>query len=362
MLIERLHLRTAELQRTDRSWRTATYAAPTVSALYVAIEAAGQLGVGATSAKTRHDTLDELLPQVTGLVRPALEGSQLDAARSVLRQLSLRPRVRVAIDLALHDLLGKLSGLPAEAHWGGRVRNSVPVIRMVGLKTPAELPEAVAPLIESGYRHLKIKGGTGVTEDTARIRILRESFGDSLDLTLDVNGAYSVTEAVQLCRLLDGQRVDAVEQPVDYKDIPGLAVVRRSSAIDILADQCVHDTASAAEVCRAGAADIISVKLTKMGSVEACSRVAQVGQAFGVRVRMGGSAAPGLVDGAACRLVLSDLSLDEAAEVGESAGLEESADGGPQIEDGLATLGHAPGLGGPDSLFGGQAEAGRHPR
>lgn len=352
MKIRQVHLRTAALPRRDPEWRTATYAASTVPAIYVGIETDdGLVGVGATSAKARHDTNDELLDELTRVVRPSLEGADLVVARARLRAAVVRPRVRIAVDLALHDLLGKLAGLPAEAWWGGRARTSVPVIRMVGLKPPDAIVAAVEPLVASGCTQLKIKSGSGVAADVTRIRALRAAFGDRLELTVDANGAYAPTEAILLCDLLHEQGVSVVEQPVAYTDVEGLRKVTMSTAVDVLADQCVYDVATAVEICQTGAADLVSVKLTKMGSVELCSRVAAVCRAFGVRVRMGGSAAPALVDGAACRLVLADPLIEEAAEIAESEGLDEIAGGGPSIVDGRATIEASPGIGGPQELF-----------
>lgn len=352
MRIRRVHVRGCDLPRRDPDWRTANYASASVPAVFVGIEVDGAIGVGATAGKVRHDTGAELVDALTTIARPILEGSDVAQARALLgRGTPLRPRAMLAIDLALHDLAGKLAGVPAEVLWGERRRHAVTAIRMVGQKPPGEMEQAVGPLVDLGYTHLKIKGGSGVQVDVQRIDAIRAGFGDRVQLLVDANGAYTPEEAILLCRRLGQRGVAFVEQPVAYDDVDGLAHVTRHAGTRVLADQCVHDVASATRVCRADAAHAVSVKLTKMGTVEECLRVAAVCHAHGIDVHVGGTAAPALVDGAACRLALSDDRFEGAAEVAESEGLRGDSGGGPLVRGGRATVDDSDGLGGPDELF-----------
>ena len=94
---------------------------------------------------------------------------------------------------------------------------------MVGIKPPAELQTAVGQLVEQGITHIKVKVGTGIDEDVARIRALREAFGKSIWIGVDGNGAYTPDEAIELSRLLAPYDVALIEQPINYRDLDGLA-------------------------------------------------------------------------------------------------------------------------------------------
>jgi L-alanine-DL-glutamate epimerase-like enolase superfamily enzyme len=353
MRVERLLVRTDVLRREDTDWRTATYASADVFAVHVGLEVDGVIGVGATAVKSRVDSPQDLIDRLTNLVRPIVEGTELGNVRIALERspASNHPRVLLAFDLALYDLVGKLAKVPAEFFWGGVHRDSVTVVRMIGLKEPEEAVAAADPLVRDGYLALKIKGGDGVSRDVARVRALREAYDPSLILMLDANGAYTTEEAISLARGLERYQLTYLEQPVPYDDLESLAAVTRGSPIDIVADQYVTDTESATEVCRRGAAAAVSIKLTKMGTISECLRVMAVCEAFGVAAHLGGSAAPALVDAAACRFALSQPSLGHFAEVGESMGLSGDPGTPVVITNGESRTSGGYGLDGPSRMF-----------
>ena len=69
--------------------------------------------------------------------------------------------------------------------------------------------------------------------------------------------------------------------------------------------------------CQRRAAHVVSVKSTKMGSLNECRRVFEICQAHGVRVHIGGSAGPAVVDVAMAQLAASLSGMDNECEVGE---------------------------------------------
>jgi hypothetical protein len=91
---------------------------------------------------------------------------------------------------------------------------------------------------------------------------------------------------------------------------------------------------------------MVSLKLTKMGAVVECVRVANVCAAMGLGVHLGGSASPSIVDSALTRLALACPDVDIYAEVGESAGLIDDTPSGVVYTDAWACSDGQPGLGG----------------
>jgi len=216
---------------------------------------------------------------------------------------------------------------------------------MVGIKAPEELVTTVGQLLEDGITHMKVKVGTGIKEDVERIRALRKSFAERISIGIDGNGAYTPDEAIELSRALTPYNVTLIEQPIDYHDLDGLAKVTAASPIPIMADQCVDDAESALEVCQRKAAHVVSVKLSKMGSIDECRRVFEICRAFGVRVHIGGSAGPAVVDIAAAQLAASFSTIDEDAEVGEFQALTGEPTRGATVKGGCVEIGDAPGWG-----------------
>jgi len=346
--ISALRVTRINMPRVDQAWRTASYARNAVEGFILEIDADGATGIGGTAAHPSNISGDQLEAQLNGPVRSALLGADPMAGnviRQKLREAKLHTRSSIAADLALYDLVGKLANLPCHALWGGLLRSHVRVVRMVGIKPPAELETAVGALLEQGITHLKVKVGTGIKEDLERIRTLRQSFGKKIWIGIDGNGAYATEQAIELSQELATYEVGLIEQPIDYRNIAGLAQVTASSPIPIMADQCVYDARSALEVCKHRAAHIVSIKATKMGSLDECRRVFEICQAFGVRVHVGGSAGPAVVDIAQAQLAASLPGMDEECEVGEFQALTGDSTSGATVRNGCVEIGASPGWG-----------------
>jgi L-alanine-DL-glutamate epimerase-like enolase superfamily enzyme len=112
-----------------------------------------------------------------------------------------------------------------------------------------------------------------------------------------------------------------------------------------MADQVVENVAGALAVCQRRAAHVVSIKATKMGTLDECRRVVEVCEAFGVRVHVGGSAGPSGADAGQLQLAATLPWIDEEAELGESLAIAEDLSSGLIIRDGRAYLNTAPGLG-----------------
>jgi len=346
--INDVRLRRVKMPRLDPQWRTASYAGDSVDGFILEIFADGVTGLGGTAAHPRSTPAAALEAELRGPVSAALVGASPlsgNGIREAIKKSNVRPRALLAADLALHDLVGKLASLPCHALWGGALRLRVTIVRMVGIKPPQDLVAHVGTLVEQGYTHLKVKVGTGIAEDAARLGALRGAFGEALWIGVDANGAYTPEEALELSRALEPYGVSWLEQPIDYGDLDGLARLTAESAIPVMADQSVVDVASALRLCQRRAAHIVSIKATKMGSLDECRRVYEICRSFGVRVHMGGVAAPAVVDVAQAQLAASLPDIEEECEVGEFLGLEGDPVSGVVLRNEQIELGSAAGWG-----------------
>ena len=323
--------------------------APVVEGFILEMKANGTVGIGGTAAHPLVISGDDVEAQLNGPVRDILMGADVydgSSIRQALKTAKVHSRASIAADLALYDLLGKIANVPGYALLGGKFRPRVTVVRMVGVKAPPELKATVEDLVSQGLTHFKVKIGTKLDQDVGRIRALREAFGDKIWIGVDGNGAYEVDEAIELCKALEPYRVGLIEQPIKDNDVEGLVRVTAASPIPIMADQCVERRCVGARpVPAASCTRSISIKATKMGSLDECRRVAEVCHAFGIHVHFGGSAAPAVVDVAAAHLAASLPSIDEECEVGEFQAFQGDPFRGATIRDGQMELGTGPGWG-----------------
>jgi muconate cycloisomerase len=229
---------------------------------------------------------------------------------------------KAAIDSALFDAVGKTLGVPAVQLLGGVVRESVPVIWTLASGDAAqEIEEAERKISARLHNIFKVKIGAQAPEaDMARLRRLASALEGRATLIVDANQAWDETTALRCLPILADIGITLVEQPLPAWDIAGMARLRARSTVPLMADECVFSTHDMLDVARAGAADVVSLKLVKHGGLLAIRNVAAVAGAAGI----------GLYGGC-----LLESSVGAAAHLHAFAGLRDLAWGcehfGPQI-------------------------------
>ena len=155
------------------------------------------------------------------------------------------------------------------------VRTSVPVNATV----PAVGPERAAEIVRaSGCATVKVKvaqAGQSLADDLDRVAAVRDALGPAGAIRVDANAAWSVDEAVAALPRIDRAAggLQYAEQPCAAVD--DLARVRRAVAVPIAADESIRRASDPHAVVRAGAADVIVVKVQPLGGVRACLALAE---------------------------------------------------------------------------------------
>jgi muconate cycloisomerase len=227
-----------------------------------------------------------------------------------------------AIDSALFDAVGKTLGVPAVQMLGGVMRETVPVLWTLASGDPnQEIEEAEKKLAAHLHDTFKVKIGAQPPEaDLARLRRLAGALESRASLIVDANQAWDEITALRCLPVLAELGVRLVEQPLPAWDLAGMARLRARSTVPLMADECVFSAHEMLDVARAGAADVVSLKLVKHGGLLATRKVAAVAEAAGI----------GLYGGC-----LLESSIGAAAHLQVFAGLRELAWGcehfGPQI-------------------------------
>ncbi|HVG95299.1 MAG TPA: dipeptide epimerase [Chloroflexota bacterium] len=205
----------------------------------------------------------------------------LDAVLDALEaRLSHNPAARAAVDIALHDLVGKALDRPLWQLWGLDPRRGPLTSYTIGLDEPERM--AAKARAAADFPIIKIKVGTG--RDAERVRAVRDAVPEA-QLVVDANGAWTPPQAVRTIRELAPFGLGFVEQPVPGGDLEGLRYVRERSDVPLIADEsCV----TADDVPRlAGRVDGVNVKLMKCGGLRAARRVIEVARAHRLTVMCG---------------------------------------------------------------------------
>ncbi len=203
---------------------------------------------------------------------------------------------KCAIETALYDNQAKRLGVPLSELFGGRVRDSLPVAwTLASGDTTKDIAEAERVLDLRRHNIFKLKIGLrSVKDDVAHVAAIQRAVGDRASVRIDANQAWSVTEALEGCRMLADAGIDMVEQPIAAHDKLGLRRLTQANIIPIMADESLHGPVDAFSVASTQAADIFAVKINQSGGLRGAAQVAAIAEASGIAL-YGGTMLEGAV-------------------------------------------------------------------
>ncbi len=192
---------------------------------------------------------------------------------------------KAALECALLDLTGKISGLSVSELLGGRSRESIPLSVSAANRDFAEDLAKLERIWSDGVRIFKVK--TGFKDhafDIMRFEELRKLFGDGVRLRADYNQGLPAYDAIRRIRDLETFRLDFVEQPVRRREREALKHISQNVDVPIMADESVFDSVDALDAASRRIADIFSLKINKSGGMREALNVAAIARAAGIEV------------------------------------------------------------------------------
>jgi L-Ala-D/L-Glu epimerase len=189
------------------------------------------------------------------------------------------PLAKSVLDFAVHDIVARAMNVSVGDLLGGRNREAIPLCWVMGIGDPEKIIQETRQKMEEGYRCFKLKAGLNPKEDIQRVRLLREAVGDDIQIRVDANQGYTVREAIGTIDKMEPYNPQYVEQPVSRWDIDGLAQVTHSVSVPVLADECIFSIRNVLEVVQKRAADIINIKVGKLGGLYRSRQALAIAQA-----------------------------------------------------------------------------------
>ena len=190
------------------------------------------------------------------------------------------------IDNALWDLKGKILGQPIYRLMGGtrkRIRAYAGGLSL-GFKDPAELEEEVDGLIKQGYTAIKMRVGDNPRDDAMRVRHVRRTFGDDLDIAVDAATRYQITDIDQVIRYCQDNRVYWLEEPFTPDNIAAYAELRKRTSIPIAAGENHYTRTAFRDLFQAGAISICQADMAKTGGLTELKKIADMAAAWHIPV------------------------------------------------------------------------------
>jgi L-alanine-DL-glutamate epimerase-like enolase superfamily enzyme len=241
---------------------------------------------------------------------------------------------KACVDIALHDLIGKLVDQPLHKLWGINPANTPVTSFTIGIDTP----EVVKMKTEeaSRFKVLKVKLGGG--NDREMIETVRSV--TDVPIYVDVNQGWTDKhQALDMTHWLAEQRVEFVEQPLPKTAVDDLAWLTSKSPLPIIADEAIQRLGDVADF--QGVYSGINIKLMKSTGLREAQKMITVARALGMKVMMGCMTETSCAVSAAAQL----SPLVDWADLDGNLLISNDLYEGVQVIDGKLTLNNLPGIG-----------------
>jgi L-alanine-DL-glutamate epimerase-like enolase superfamily enzyme len=299
-----------------------------------------------TPFKTTAHVVDAIDDAVRNHLGPILVGADVaDLNRLVARvqaAMEHNSSAKAAVDVALHDLFGQRYGAPLYRLLGGgdpSITTDITISVDYIDKMIADAVSAVA---------LKLKVGKDAVIDVERVKAVYSAIAGRALLRLDANEGWTPKQAVRAIRQLEdaGVRLDLVEQPVKAWDLSGMAYVTERVGTPIMADESIAALTDVVEVIQRRAADVVNIKLMKLGGLSRALKVADLAAMYGVECMVGCMLESAIGAAAAAHLAVARADVVTRVDLdAPSLGAFNPVSGNVTFADAEITIGDAPGLG-----------------
>lgn len=267
-------------------------------------------GEGAPAYEVTGETQRSTAAVVEDVLAPlVVSANPLDVERVVGDMSALvdgSPSAHAAIELALHDIRGKVADMPLYRLLGGNAEEpAIEVPKVLSIKDPEDMIADATAAVDDGYRQIKIKVGGDPQTDIERVRGIAEAVPSSVSLKADANQGWG--DAKTSLEALRGiaEHIDVIEQPVDKENVEDLTALRDRIDVPVMPDESVETASGCVDLVRCGAGDIFNIKLMKTGGIGEAVRLNAVAEADSRPTQLGSMVEGGVGTAAGVHFVLA---------------------------------------------------------
>ena len=297
------------------------------------------------------ESQETILQAIRKYLAPSLIGTDPFDFEIILekerRSIVGNPYACAAVDLALYDIMGKKTRLPACKLLGGQIRDRIPVVFVLSLADRIEdIVREAEDCVKKGYKTLKIKVGVNPDLDLERLRVIREAVGNSADIRVDANQGWTPDIAIKLIKKMEKYDLQLVEQPVPGWDLEGMARIAKAVETPVMADESVFSPQMALRLVKMEAADIINIKIMKPGGLYNSKKIASIAEAADIPCVVGSMLETGIGTAAGAHFASANRIVEYPCEmIGPAYFKTDLIKEDIRPKDGFVSVPSVPGLG-----------------
>ena len=232
-------------------------------------------GEAGPSRRWSAETLESCVSSIRQYLAPAVIGHDLfDLAglhAKMNRELASgldpgQPIAKCAIDLAVHDLIGKRLGISVQSWLGAKRADAVPLARLVSAATPEEAARITREGLAEGHRGFKVKVGHDKALDLDIVRAVVAA-GAGAYVWPDANQGYTLEEALRMARGFEKLGITLFEQPVPMSDVYAMKKLLSATGLVIALDEAAMGLPFVIELIRREAVEGLAIKVSKVGGL-----------------------------------------------------------------------------------------------
>jgi L-alanine-DL-glutamate epimerase and related enzymes of enolase superfamily len=219
---------------------------------------------------------------------PKLIGAELsDPIEGVAFIRSIEPlegEARCALEIALLDCLGKISGVPVHDILGETLNQSFASSAIISAGSLLNTAIITIYFKAKGYKFFKVKVGSD--NDLERVRLVRRLVGNA-DIRIDANGAWDVAQALEAIKNIRKFNVSCVEQPTAKGDLNAMQEVADFCNEPVMADESICTKREALTLAQIKGCDMFNVRLSKCGGIFRSMEIIKIAQDFEMGYQIG---------------------------------------------------------------------------
>nr|WP_321412194.1 dipeptide epimerase [uncultured Carboxylicivirga sp.] len=195
--------------------------------------------------------------------------------------------MKSAFDMALYDLAAKKAKMPLYKYLGGSNNREIFTDMTISIGSPEKVAADAKNFKEAGFPAIKVKLGTNLKDDVARIKSIREVVGNSYPIRIDANQGWDVITAIKILKALDKFNIEHCEEPIPAWNYLQLPKVRQQSPIPIMADESLFTHYDAMKLAKIEACDYFNIKFSKSGGINTALKINSIAESAGIKCQVG---------------------------------------------------------------------------